>query len=382
MTTHALRCWCLAVVLAWGALPLCAADEPIDWDRARQLREKWRAGQVLTDEERAYLQRAMQSRGRAGQRGPQPARAAQPAALDIKPLTEFGPEETYKGEPGGLYGRGRNDPPPAHQAAATRATQAIRPLDADGTPAADGRIVLISVGMSNTTQEFSRFIALANQEQKKSPRVVIVDGAQGGQDAADWANPQARLRQDRRSPWAGLEQRLGQAGVTAQQVQVAWIKQALRNPARLGEFPAHARKLQADLAAIVRELKRRFPNLQVVYLSSRIYAGYATSALNPEPYAFESGFAVRWLIEAQMGGDPQLNHDPARGEVVAPLLLWGPYLWADAQTPRQSDALTYAREDFAADGTHPSGSGRQKVAEQLMKFFTTDPLARAWFVAR
>ncbi len=62
------------------------------------------------------------------------------------------------------------------------------------------------------------------------------------------------------------------------------------------------------------------------------------------------------------------------------LLLWGPYFWADGLTPRQSDGLVWQRSDLGGDGTHPSDSGRQKVAEQLLKFFKTDDYAKTWFV--
>jgi hypothetical protein len=68
--------------------------------------------------------------------------------------------------------------------------------------------------------------------------------------------------------------------------------------------------------------------------------------------------------------------------VKAPLLLWGPYLWADGVTPRKGDGLVWERKDLAADGVHPSPSGRQKVADQLLKFFKTDPSARTWFVKK
>jgi lysophospholipase L1-like esterase len=35
----------------------------------------------------------------------------------------------------------------------------------------------------------------------------------------------------------------------------------------------------------------------------------------------------------------------------------------------------YKRDDFREDGTHPTDSGQQKIAEQLLKFFQTDPTA-------
>ncbi len=125
----------------------------------------------------------------------------------------------------------------------------------------------------------------------------------------------------------------------------------------------------------------RFPNLQLAYLSSRIYAGHATTALNPEPYAYESAYAVRWTIQRQMAGEPALNADPAKGAVVAPVALWGPYLWADGTSPRASDGLVWQREDFAPDGTHPSPSGRQKVAALLLRFFQGDPTTQPWYLA-
>jgi hypothetical protein len=39
------------------------------------------------------------------------------------------------------------------------------------------------------------------------------------------------------------------------------------------------------------------------YLDSRIYGGYATTALNPEPYTYEGAFLVRWLIQDQLKGN-------------------------------------------------------------------------------
>ena len=61
-------------------------------------------------------------------------------------------------------------------------------------------------------------------------------------------------------------------------------------------------------------------------------------------------------------------------------MLWGPYLWADGVKARKADGLVWEREDLAGDGTHPSPSGRRKVAELLLRFFKTDPTAKGWFV--
>src|SRR5829696_4770129 len=67
------------------------------------------------------------------------------------PLTELG-RNTYKGFTGGLYDDGSNTPPAAHHAEGIARRNAIVPIDASGAPSATGRIVMISVGLSNTTQ--------------------------------------------------------------------------------------------------------------------------------------------------------------------------------------------------------------------------------------
>ena len=319
------------------------------------------------------------------------------------PLCDLG-ERKYKDLDGGLYGDGQNNLPPAHQTLAREALGRIQPLDAGGKPAADGKIVMISIGMSNTTMEFMTFKKLADADPAKSPQVVIVDTAQGGRTAGSWANSlsgntkrsEVPLQNERykgtpgenqpdqekfgagHTVWEEADRRIRLAGATPQQVQVVWIK--LAGSIKLG-YPEHIQQYQGHLATIVRLAKSRYPNLQIAYLSSRIYAGYATTMLNPEPWSYESAFGVRGLIQKQIEGDPKLNADPARGPVKAPVLLWGPYLWADGTRPR-IDGLTWERQDLARDGIHPTRTGTRKVGEQLLRFLKTNPLARSWFTGK
>lgn len=99
----------------------------------------------------------------------------------------------------------------------------------------------------------------------------------------------------------------------------------------MGELPAHARALQADISAILNIAKAHYPNLRVVYLLSRAFGGWSgRSSGSPEPYTYESGFGTRWAVQSQIQGGAQLNYEPARGEVKSPLLMWGPYLWRKA----------------------------------------------------
>lgn len=294
-------------------------------------------------------------------------------SVGFSPLTELG-AGLYKGKQGGLYPGGSNTRPSGHEQAGLAIAQSLKPLDSSGAPSANGKIVLLSIGMSNTTQEFSTFKPLAEADSMKSSFVAIVDGAQGGMSAdriVDLNTPTAQQF------WSTVDQRLQQAGLTPAQVQAAWMKQA--EPGPTAEFPEDALILKGHLAQIVRILKLRFPNIRLAYLSSRIYAGYASSALNPEPFAYQSGFAVKWLIEDQINGVADLNFDSNRGEVKSPWLSWGPYLWADGMKPR-NDGLTYACSDFADDGTHPATPGaREKVAQMLLSFMKTDSTATIWF---
>jgi len=244
------------------------------------------------------------------------------------------------------------------------------PRDAAGLPAANGKIVFLSIGMSNCTQEFSTFVPLSNADPARSPAVLCVDGAQGGQTAAIIQDPTANF-------WTVVDQRLANHGASPQQVQVIWFKEADAGPT--SGFPAYAQTLQSEFAAIMHVLVARFPNARVCYLASRIYAGYATSALNPEPYAYEQAFSCKWLIEQQINGSASLNFDPSQGPVQAPWCAWGTYNWANGLSPR-SDGLVWACADFAADGTHPGASGRAKVAQALFDFLHADPIGAAWYL--
>ena len=80
---------------------------------------------------------------------------------------------------------------------------------------------------------------------------------------------------------------------------------------------------------------------------------------------------------------PPRRIDPRAGNLdyggPAPWLAWGAYLWANGTKPR-SDGLVWQCSDTQSDGTHPSATGQEKVAELLLKFFKVDQTANTWFV--
>src|SRR5258708_4777431 len=249
----------------------------------------------------------------------------------------------YHGVTGGLYPGNSNRRPAAHEAGGRAQAASVRPRDVAGEPNdTNGRVVLLSIRVSNTTQEFSAFQALAARDADKSPKVVLVDGAQGGWSAD-------RIVADPTTYWNGVEQRITMAGVSDAQVQAAWVKLADAMPTL--PFPDDAKKLQTETQQIVQMARARFPNLRLVYLSSRIYARYTDTNLNPQPYAYQGGFSVKWLIEGQINGNADLDYSSGN----FPCLASRPSPWADATTPRIY-RLRWACGSLPRGGTSPTAA--------------------------
>jgi hypothetical protein len=240
----------------------------------------------------------------------------------------------------------------------------VRPLDGDSNPSTSGKIVMLSIGMSNASRAFSQFIRLVDADPRKNPSLLMIDAALSGADATQIAIPGGDY-------WIHVDRQLRRHEITTGQVQVVWLKTALGHEAC--GFPEKARLLQGALRSIVEVLRTKFPRLKLVYVSSRTYGGYSETNLSPEPIAYESAFAVKWLIEEHIN-----NPSPDR---AIPWISWGPYLWANGLTPR-SDGLIWERADFEPDGVHPSAEGALKVATKLFEFFENDRTAQPWLFSQ
>jgi hypothetical protein len=313
------------------------------------------------------------------------------------PLIDMG-DATYFGYEGGLYPGGSNSMPAAHAAEGARRAALIQPLDVEGNPDPEGQIVLLSVGLSVTTMEFcvalglhsphdgvtcrdESFVGLARKDAAVDlDNVFFLNGAYGGQAGHLWDEP-AEPNYDRIS-----QELMPPLGISEAQVQVVWLKvvNSIDGKPTLPDPNADAYSLMATHGNIVRALQARYPNLQQVFITSRNYSGYTNRTINPEPYAYETGFAVKWLIEAQIRQMESGEVDPIAGDLdydtTAPWLAWGPYIWADGLNPR-SDGVYWTRAHFGNDGTHPSVLGRETVGAMLLDHFKTSPFTRCWFLA-
>ncbi len=341
--------------------------------------------------------------------------------------------QTYLGFPGGLYENSSVTIPNDHASDGQAIANTIQPLDTNGNPSASGQVVLVSIGMSNAADEFGVFKQTAATDSRVNhTTLVIANGAKGGITACYWVvpfgpppcslntgNQYDRVQTDVLAP----------LGVTEAQVQAVWIKEANGGPGVQGcgtgggqpcnslcdattagcsntPTTTEALRYEAQLGEIVRAAKTRWPNLKLAFLTSRIYAGYATVNINPEPYAYEYGFSVKWFIQAQIDQIRSGAVDPVAGDLnykntppTAPWLAWGPYIWASGDTPRsdgliwcnnQTSAPCNGEEDFQNDGTHPDTLGMEKVAygintpgsvQNLLDFFLNSSYTKAWFAA-
>ena len=293
----------------------------------------------------------------------------------IVPISDLG-TGTYFGTEGGLYGNGRNTPPPQHDSDGVAYAQAIQPLDSNGNPSQGGKYALVGIGISSILDEMKAFVPLARADGAVSPNLVVVNGGQAKANAGDFTNLYSPF-------WTTLLNNIvPNAGVTPKQVVAVMFEDLDVAPS--GTYPGDMVKLQNEFETVAQNMLTQFPNLKLMYYVSRVYSGYSGTfdLQSPEPYAYEQGLAIQGAILAQINGAAKLNYNPANGPVMAPWLGYGPYTWANGMIAR-SDGLTYNCQDFLSDGRHPSLTyGAPKVAAQFLNFFKTTDTTAPWFLAR
>jgi len=326
-----------------------------------------------------------------------------------------------------LYENSSDTVPTDHDTAGKAAAAAVQPLNQGGNPSATGAVVFLGIGMSNATEEFSAFISTASASSSVNHKTLAMeDGASGAATACYWTvaqgstfptcadakgalleNQYDRVRDTVLATATTAPSAPAGCGgppnsapcLTEKQVQVLWIKNANPRPGIANmrtlcdtsvsgcvndTAGTEAIRYESQLGEIIRAAKLRYPKLQQVFLSTRIYAGYATDGLNPEPYAYEYGFSAKWLLEAQIVQEGGGAQDLIAGDMSftnggpAAWTAWGEYLWADGTVAR-SDGLEWLSGDFQSDGTHPNAQGTTKVVNLLMGFYATSPYT-TWFL--
>jgi hypothetical protein len=223
--------------------------------------------------------------------------------------------------------------------------------------AVDGLIGVVCVGMSNASQECTRFIGqVAGTWFAEVNRAVrIVNCAVGGHAIERWIDPayDAVLWDD------CIGRRLAMAGLRLDQVRVIYHKAANQfttapGGAPLPTYPEPGSDFEAFFAHLTdfaARVPQKFPSVQAVYTSSRSYGGFAGTPARGEPLSYEEGHALnQWL-----------GQHPRVGGVW---YGWGPYLWAGecGAGPSNGSGVCYQRADYVEDGVHPSTAGQLKIS--------------------
>ncbi len=246
------------------------------------------------------------------------------------PLPDLG-VNSYMGEQGGLYANGLNEVPADYQ------TAEINPVYT--ALENDNNIVLLCLGMSNLTWTCGRFAEMFYASPSTNKNVTIIN--------AGWPGA-AQQRWDSKRPFDRALKVLTQNGLTPEDVDLALYFNACAKPANNGckkypaGFPLHAKNMKESLEITMELINSNYQNVQLVYVTSREFAGFATVDLNPEPFAYEEGFAFKWLVQ-----------DRIDGNLAGAPLLW----WAYQYDP------SWPQSYFYADGTHLSNAGLDVVGQ-------------------
>ncbi|WP_128755305.1 hypothetical protein [Aquimarina sediminis] len=294
----------------------------------------------------------------------------------LVPITDLG-TETYLGFGGGLYENGSNIRPISHTQKGIDIAKTIVPIDTTGNPdTSNGKILMASIGLSNTNFEFKEFQKIVDTHEDKDQKLTIVNSAIPGYAIFDWI-PETNVKTP--SAWDIVHEQYDSLEVSQKQVQIIWLKHTTRNSAFLGGQEKHIDTLTQLYKKLFPILMTEFPNLKMAYMSSRTRAySFDPATTDPEPYAYGSGFSVKSIVMGQINGDPDLNYDNQKGDVRAPWISWGPYLWANGE-PR-NDGFTWQCQDTKDDFMHPSNDyGSPKIARLLFDFFTTDETSIIWY---
>lgn len=235
--------------------------------------------------------------------------------------------------------------------------------------AVSGVIGVVCIGMSNSTQECSHYISQLQSDvlTGESGEVVVVDCAVGGNAIERWNDPAF----DGNLWDACINQKIGAAGVSLDQVRVVYHKAANQFTTQMGmPYPAYPdpdsdyQNFIENLDVFATRVVQKFPNLQAVYTTSRMYGGFTDNPARGEPLSYEEGHALNtWLADnANAGGVWQ---------------GWGPYIWAPdcADGINNASGVCYVESDLQADGTHPAQGARDKIAQMIHDRF----LQHAWY---
>lgn len=317
--------------------------------------------------------------------------------------------------PLGLYSNHSQVMPSAHKTEGLAWANTIEVRDLAGNPNASGRVVFLGLGGSDVSEMFcteaddnppifaggnpvctprslSGRVQLSESDFVEPMLTKIVNGAYPNQYAGDFSQEDEPVFGGVNGNYDRIRDRVLGGYInplSENQVQALYIQLANESPvASLPDRHADAVELMVRLGNVLRLARERYPNLRVALLSGRPYSPAGVAHAPNEPFAYETGLAVKWLIQAQveqMANDGTVV-DTRAGDLdyeagAAPWIAWGPYL-GNHPTPSQKVGARFTNGDFdnAPNGFF-SDRGEAKASLLLLHHVSFSPFTKCWLMS-
>lgn len=266
---------------------------------------------------------------------------------------------SYLGYQAGLYPGGTNILTGPHLKSGKTIAKGIKPLDGDGNVNyGDGVVLFAGFGPSVPGHIYGKVvehIRTPSINYDLNPCLDAINLCVGGKDIG-YATDDSTTE----DYWELLVQKVYDVGYTPEQVQIGWMYFNTKGLTVPPVFPDKSLETMELDILFINRAKEFFPNLKIVYWSSRHFGGYADTDIVEyyslaEPTSYQNSWTVKWLIEAQINNtEPRLQYKGANPK--SPYILWGPNFWCDGDIKRFYDNKKYTCElSFDADdGYHLS----------------------------
>lgn len=277
--------------------------------------------------------------------------------------------DTFNNYTGGKYPKAQNAIPHTHYKKGMQLSQDIFPVDNNGyIDSTTGKVGFLILGFSTAAMTGNVFNWICTRKAI-DPHLTIAIGAQGGMDIN-------AMLDENSGYWGKATDDLINAGLSNSQIQLIWISTGDMQSASL-DFPEQSIVLADKYHSLLLFIKQKYPNIKIVFLSDRTFAGYIDNngpQLLAEPTAYYTSWAVKFLIERQLQSLSGYTYSDI------PFIDWGPMLWTNGET---GDSNNYKWDcyDAAKGGIHPTAKGRSKEAIRLYNFFSNHPYTKQWFTS-
>ncbi len=236
----------------------------------------------------------------------------------------------------------------------------ITQAHADNSPVLspiNGKIVFVAIDASSMAAEadlFAQYVSEGKTLGEVNPDIVFINLAQPAKDINDWTY---NNRPQFTNVWNTVTNKIKAAGVTYNDVQVAWIK--FEDLDDNGTDNGRIDRVFWKYVDLFHLLKSKFPNLKKVYLSGRSYMP-TTDPKFGEPLPGLNQLIVKKVVQEQIAGNPELNFTNGTAPWISDIVL----LYTDGYNVR-ADGYYRTPDSYKTDGIHPSSIGSEQVCNYL-----------------